>query len=295
MRQIVDLLIAAAAIFLVGPFWAVGAPAQTLTSPGTAVPTTSSGNTSVARLSESVPVGIQGTAVRLSAGEIVARMLEKNEERLVALQYYESERTYRVEYTGAAGEHHAEIQVHAEYTGPNQKRLMVQSESGSKFICDKVLRRLIESEQEATGQKNRMQTTLGPENYDAELVGEQMVAVPGGQIRTWVLGVKPKVNNKFTYRGKVWVSEDDYATVKIQGEPAKNPSWWISRTSFEIVYVRRGNVWLPAKNVSSSLMRIGGQATLTITYGTYPVVVERALQRTGNGIDNASRIATVGH
>jgi hypothetical protein len=102
--------------------------------------------------------------------------------------------------------------------------------------------------------------------------------VQGGPVRAWVLRVTPKVNNKFTYRGKVWVSEDDYATVKIQGEPAKNPSWWINHASFESVYLRRGNVWLPATNVSSSHVRIGGEATLTIAYGTYPVVVERALK-----------------
>ena len=88
----------------------------------------------------------------------------------------------------------------------------------------------------------------------------------------------PKVDNKFTYHGKVWVSEDDYAVVKIQGEPAKSPSWWINHAAFESDYVRRGDVWLPAKNVSSSHVRLGGEATLTIEYGTYPVVAAQALK-----------------
>jgi hypothetical protein len=295
MRQTAERLMAVAAIplvGLVGALWAGGAPAQSLASPANAVPAMSSRGTSAARRAESVPVGIQGTAMRLSAAEIVARMLEKNQERLVALERYESERTYRVEYTGTGGEHHAEIQVHAEYMGPNQKRLTVESESGSKFICDKVLRRLVESEREAAAQSNRMQTTLSPKNYDTELLAEETVAVPGGSIRAWVLRVTPKVNNKFTYRGKVWISEDDYAMVKIQGEPAKNPSLWINRTSFESVYLRRGDVWLPAKNVSSSHVRIGGEATLTITYGTYPVIVERALKPTGDS--SASRAVVLG-
>jgi hypothetical protein len=275
MRQIAERLMVAGAIVSGSALWAGRAPAQSLTNPRDAVPAMSSGSASVARLAEGVPIAIHGNAARLSAGEIVARLLEKNQERLVALERYESERTYRVEYKGAGGEHHAEIKVRAEYTGPDHKRLTVVSESGSKLICDKVLRRLVESEQEATAQSNRMQTTLGPGNYDAELVGEEMVALPGGPVRAWVLRVTPKVNNKFTYRGKVWVSADDYATVKIQGEPAKNPSWWINRASFESVYLRRGNMWLPATNVSSSHLRIGGEATLTIAYGTYPVVVER--------------------
>jgi len=139
--------------------------------------------------------GTQANAARPSAAEIVARMLDKNQERLAALQHYESERTYKVEYTGTGGEHHAAIQVHAVYTGPNQKQLTVVSESGSKFICDKVLRKAVESEQEASAQSNRMQMTLGPENYSAELVGEETIATPSGPVATWVLQVTPKVDN----------------------------------------------------------------------------------------------------
>ena len=220
-------------------------------------------------------------AIRPTAPEIVLRMLEMNQERLAALDHYESERTYRVDYSGTGGQHHAEIRVHAEYSGPDHKRLTVVSESGSKFLCEKVLRRLVAGEQEATAQSNRKQTTLGPENYGAELVGEDVVATAGGAVRTWVLRMTPKVDNKFTYRGKVWVSQDDYAVVRIQGEPAKNPSWWLSHGSFESVYMRRGDVWLPAKNVSSSHVRIGGEATMTIEYGTYPVLATRPLRPIG--------------
>jgi hypothetical protein len=214
---------------------------------------------------------------RPTAAQIVAQMLKKNQERLAALERYESERTYKVEYAGTGGEHHAALLVRAEYTRPNQKQFTVESESGSKFICDKVLRKLVEGEQEASAQSNRMQTTLGPENYDAELAGEETVATASGVVRAWVLRVTPKVDNKFTYRGKVWVSQDDYAVVRIQGEPARSPSWWINRASFESDYVRRGDVWLPAKNVSSSHVRIGGEATLTIEYGSYPVVMAQRL------------------
>jgi len=258
------------AIVSVGALWVGGALAQGVT--GSADAERAIGSGGAAGGADGVP----GDGTRPTAAEIVTRMLEKNKQRLAALEHYESERTYRVEYTGTGGEHHAELQVHAVYTGPNRKRFTV--ESGSKFLCDKVLRRLLESEQEAGAQSNRTQTTLGPENYAADLVGEETVATAGGPVRTWVLRMTPKVDNKFTYRGKVWVSEDDYAVVRIQGEPAKSPSWWINHASFESVYLRRGDVWLPAKNVSSSHVRIGGEATLTIEYGTYPVVAVRALR-----------------
>jgi hypothetical protein len=238
-----------------------GAAAQSLTDSSNAVGATGAGG-----------------AARPTAAQIIVRLLAKNKLRLAALDHYESERTYRVQYTGTGGEHRAQIEVRAEYSRPDQKRFTVVSESGSRFLCEKVLRKLLESEQEATAQSNRMQTTLGPENYDAELVGEETLATAGGPVRTWMLLVTPKVDNKFTYRGKVWVSEDDDAVVRIQGEPAKSPSWWINRASFDSTYLRRGDVWLPAKNVSSSHVRIGGEATLTIEYGSYPVVTALALR-----------------
>ena len=241
-----------------------------------------------------VPVATAGHGVsselnRPTAAEIIARMLEKNQERLAALEHYESERVYKVRYTGTGGDHQAELQVKAVYTGPNRKQFTVESESGSKFMCDKVLRKLVEGEQEATAQSNRMQTTLSPANYDAELIGEEMVPSEGANLRAWVLRVSPKVDNKFTYRGKVWINQDDYAVIRIQGEPAKSPSWWINHAAFESDYVRRGDVWLPAKNVSSSHVRIGGEATLTIEYGSYPQVTARGLKPASENAGAATR------
>jgi hypothetical protein len=209
-----------------------------------------------------------------TAEEIVARMSVKNTEQQAALEHYASERTYRVEYKGTGGEHSGELVVHAEYSAPDQKRFTVVSESGSKLICEKVLRRLVESEQEATQKANRMQMALSLDNYNVELVGADQI----DGVKAWVLRVSPKVDNKFTYRGRVWVSADDYAVMRVLGEPAKNPSWWINRASFDSRYVRRGEFWLPGKNVSTSHVRIGGEATLTIDYGTYQTLAGRSIQ-----------------
>jgi len=216
---------------------------------------------------------------RPSANVVLGRMLEKNRERLLALDHYTTERTYRVRYTGTGGEHAAELKVRAEYTGPDQKRFTVISESGSKFLCEKVLRKLVDGEREATGNASRMQSALSPENYNAEVVGEEEVSSldqGGAPTRAWVLSVSPKTASKFTYKGKVWVSEEDWAVVRISAEPAKTPSWWVDRTHFDSQYVRRGEIWLPGRNVSSSHVRLGGEATLTIDYGSYPEVSSRA-------------------
>jgi Outer membrane lipoprotein-sorting protein len=250
MVHLAKRLMVSGVMFWVGALMVGGALAQDSTGPG------GSGST---------------------ADEIVGRLLEKNRERLVALERYTTERIYRVEYKGTGGHHEAEIRVHAEYTAPERKRLTVVAESGSKFLCEKVLRKLVEGEEEAAAKANRMQTSLAAENYTAELEGEETL----NGVRAWVLKVTPKVDNKFTYRGRVWVSEDDYAVMRVAGEPAKNPSWWINRANFDSRYMRRGEVWVPQRNVSSSHVRIGGEATLTIDYGEYEVLAAKDLKSGG--------------
>jgi hypothetical protein len=220
----------------------------------------------------SVAQGQSAGAPSVTAEEIVARMVARNLERQALLERYTSERVYKVEYKGTGGDHRAEVEVHAEYTAPGTKRLTVVSESGSKVICDKVLRRLVASEEESSDKANRIQTALSTTNYFVTLKGEETV----DGVRAWVLGVSPKVDNPFTYRGRVWVSEEDYGLVRVVGEPAKNPSWWINRASFETKYVLDKGFWLPEKNVSVSHVRIGGEARLTIEYGAYRVVARSA-------------------
>ncbi len=209
------------------------------------------------------------TVAEPTVEEIAIRMLAKNAERTAALERYDSERVYRVEYKGTGGEHKAEMKVRLEFKAPSQKRFVVESESGSKFMCDKVLKKLVDSEQEASEKASRMQTVLSPQTYNMRVAGEETVS----GVPAWVLEVSPKVADKFTYKGKVWVSKDDYGVVKVMGEPAKSPSWFISKAGFEYQYEREaGRFWLPEKNVSTSHVRIGGEARLTIDYGAYHIV-----------------------
>ena len=224
----------------------------------------------------------------MTGDEIAARMLVRNAERQSALEHYVGDRTYRVEYRGTGGSHWGSMAVHVDFAN-GQKDLTVVSEDGSKFICDKVLRKLVEGEQEASQGANRMQTTLSPDNYDLQLVGEDTI----NGIPAWVLQVSPKVESKFTYRGRVWVSQEDYAMVRVLGEPAKNPSWWISRASFDWKYQRNGEFWLPESNVAKSHVKIGGDATMTIEYGAYKILSARAVQHR-NGETTAAGLRNAG-
>ena len=108
---------------------------------------------------------------------------------------------------------------------------------------------------------------LSSDNYNLKLVGDDEI----DGIKSWVLEVSPKINSRFTYKGKVWISKDDYVVVRIVGSPAKNPSWIASNATFDYRYARKGEFWLPESNVTVSHVRTGGEVTLTVDYGTYDI------------------------
>lgn len=240
---------------------------------------------SMQRLSERLGMGAVlggiclGTVVPLmaqtvqapTAEEIVSRMNARDLERQTALASYGSVRTYRVKYKGPMGDRTAEVVARMNFSAPDQKRFTVLSESGSAMFCHKVLRRMMEAEQEGALQANHLKAMLSAENYHLKLVGEDRI----DGVKAWVLEVSPKVSSRFNYKGKVWIGEDDHAVVRIVGSPARNPSWITSNPTFDYRYARQGEFWLPQKNVTVSHVRLGGEVTLTVDYGKYAIVASQ--------------------
>lgn len=201
----------------------------------------------------------------LNAAQIVDQMQHHNQARNEELKDYKSLRHYTVDYHGFSTSIAAAMDVEVAYDAASGKSFRVVSESGSKFLCDKVLKRAVDSEEEAS--RDKSSTALTAANYAFQLLGSENVR---GR-PAYILDVKPIAASKFLYRGKIWVDAVDFAVAKIEAEPAKNPSVWISRTEINFTSAKTGDFWLPEQNRSETKVRIGGSAVLTIVYGPYQV------------------------
>ena len=198
---------------------------------------------------------------------IVEKMQAANLLRAEALLGYSGRRVYKVDYHGFPSGRHAEMIVEAVYTSPTQKDFRIVSESGSKLLLQHVLYRLLDSEKEALQNANRKQTAMSTENYIFRFVDTEQ----GPEGKCYVLQVEPKTKNKFLYRGRIWVDAEDFAVARIEGRPAKSPSWWISSTEVHHRYSKVDRFWLPVHNESVTHVRVGGQAVLTIEYTDYKI------------------------
>jgi len=136
------------------------------------------------------------------------------------------------------------------------------SQSGSKWIVKRVLNRLIQAEKEAQEAATRASVELNTMNYNFTSLEQRADAGGCG----YILGIQPKVPNKFLYRGRIGVDDQDFAVCRIEGEPAKNPSMWITKTEIRHKYQKFKDFWVPVENQSVSSLRFGSRATLNISY-----------------------------
>jgi hypothetical protein len=203
----------------------------------------------------------------LSTEEIVSRLVERNLQRSRALESYQGTRTYRLDYRGFPGSRTAEMTVEVNYKAPSTKEFTVRAQRGSKLLIERVFNRMLQSEKEAASEENQRGVALNGDNYKFSLLGEEKTASGS----SYILSVEPRTQNKLLYRGRIWVDAQDFAVTRIEGEPAKNPSFWTKETRIEQTYSKVGEFWLPRSNRSATTVRLGGHAMFSIDYGDYRI------------------------
>jgi hypothetical protein len=75
------------------------------------------------------------------------------------------------------------------------------------------------------------------------------------------------------------VDAEQFAIVRMEGEPAKNPSFWIKDTKIETLYVNVDDFWLPARNHSITVVRLGGHADFSIEYKDYRITANSRMNK----------------
>jgi len=207
-----------------------------------------------------------GAAAPMSADQVMERVVQMNDLRAKMLDSYSSVRTYHLE-CHCLSHKSADMAVRMNYLAPDRKEFSILSESGSGAVRDRVFRRLLAAEEESVRQENQQQSAITPENYTFRISEYEKT----DSSEVYVLGAQPRSTNKFLFRGHIWVDANDFAIMRVEGEPAINPSWWTKKTDFKRNYEKIGAFWLPVSNKSVTKVRAFGTAILTIEYRDYQI------------------------
>lgn len=218
-----------------------------------------------------------------SAEDVVAKMIQFDAHRQSELTGYTAARRY----VAVNKNRHAEMLVRVDCDSNGAKQFSVVSEEGSGAIRKHLFQKLLNEETEASRRGTRNSTRLTPANYDFRIAGQETL----GTGPTYVLDVSPKTSNKYLIVGKIWVDANDYSIVRIEGQPARNPSFWVHSVHFVHTYQKVGQFWFASSTDTTSQLRIFGDSELTIENTDYQLNPQHKTNTTSIELDSEARLA----
>lgn len=213
-------------------------------------------------------LGQDSAVAPLGADEVMARVFEQDSQREALGGGYSGLREYILE------NHHmnkrSEMVVSVVCDADGTKHFEMVSEEGWKSANKHVLRKMLDSESETSLPANRHKSRLIPDNYTFQM--ERVEAVESRP--TYVIGVVPKRSDEHLFRGQIWVDAEDFAVARVEGQPARNPSFWARSVHFVQQYQKSGPFWYPLSTTSVTEARIFGTTDVSIRYFNYRPVSE---------------------
>jgi hypothetical protein len=208
-----------------------------------------------------------------SADTVVAMMLKHDVQRRSLVQGYRGMRRYVLENNRM--QKHAEMVARVESDGDGTKHFEVVNEEGWKAAHKHVFRKMLESEAEASQPEISPRSRLSPDNYEFRMAKTEFI---DGRL-AYVVDINPKRHEERLFQGCIWIDAEDYALVRAEGKPARNPSFWIHSVHFVHTYQKAGYLWFPVATESVSDVRLFGTTKVTINYFDYTPKPQQASER----------------
>lgn len=195
-----------------------------------------------------MPVSAQNNT--LTTQQIVDRLVEAQIETRKSAPAYVAERQYNV-YKNEQGKAKSVVMAEINFLPPGDKTFAIKKSSGG--MAENVVRKTLEHE--ASNARNPGISSITPDNYDFELVGQETL---DGNL-CYVLNVVPKRETKDLIKGRVWIDANRFMVRRAQGKPARNPSFWVKDVSITLDYNDVSGVWLQTHSEASAKVRFAGE------------------------------------
>jgi hypothetical protein len=207
-------------------------------------------------------------------GTIVSRMVAARQDDQAHMRAYVVERDYRLLDTQEQPK--AQVIASITHSPPDQNQYNIERSSGG--MGAKVLRDIVQKENESLQGASRRE--ISQQNYEFQLLG--MENVDGRNC--FVLSLSPRRDEKDLIRGKLWVDAADYRIHRLEGNPAKSPSWWIRDLHILMIFASVDGMWLHTFTQAIAQVRFKGTYVMESRDVQYSSGAETARRRRNPGI-----------
>jgi hypothetical protein len=208
----------------------------------------------------SVICGSAFAAEPITLDVIIERMMAHSQWQDAYLTQYTALRTFYA--NNARFNLDATLLVETAFQQPENIHSKVIKQEGSQIIHERVFSKILEAEEETRTRNAKREVDITPVNYQFSFLGRDQC---DGRA-CYRLGLTPKHKSKYSLEGEIWVDGEEFAIVRIHGNPAKRPSFWTTNTEIDRRYKRVEGIWLTDRIESSSNIMIAGHSHLKIDY-----------------------------
>jgi hypothetical protein len=151
------------------------------------------------------------------------------------------------------------LEAVTEYSVAGGFHYQVTAEGGSESIRSRVLRAVLDGEGDAFARGEMGRSSLVRANYAFQ---------PNGLDAAGLANVilVPRRKERILVMGKMFLEPDDGRLVRLQGQLASSPSFWVKDVEIVRLYERIAGTVVPVALESKAHVRFLGPATLRMTY-----------------------------
>ena len=185
---------------------------------------------------------------------ILQRLEEAQHQDPAQSRPYEVIREYKV-FRGDEKQPTSEVMAQITFAPPATKTYKITQARGNS-AGEKMVRELLDRETQSA--KKGLSSQISRTNYDFVFLREETFGV----VPEHVLRIVPKRKDKNLLRGWIWVDARTFRIRRIEGVPAKSPSFWIKDIHITLQFADVNGMWIPTSFDAMATVRLLGQYTL---------------------------------
>lgn len=163
---------------------------------------------------------------------------------------YSVTREYKV-FGANAARPRTEVVAKINFLPPNVKTYDIDQSTGG--MGEKVIRHILDHEVDATRDPRMM--TVNEQNYRFDYDGEESI----GALGCYRLTIAPRHDRKDLLNATIWVDKNSYRIVRLEGEPAKSPSFWVKDVHLILDFGEVAGMWMQTEVHALAHLRFGGE------------------------------------
>jgi hypothetical protein len=191
----------------------------------------------------------------LTVSEIVNRIQQARSRQHDSGVAYTVTRQYQLAGAGAQ-KPQSEVVADINVLPPSQEDYVIRQSDGSDR-GEKIVRKILDHETSMAGHHELLE--LSQRNYDFALLGGD--TVDGHPC--YLLQLTPKRDAVELVRGMAWVDTESFEVRRIDGNPAKNPSFWVKNIHITLDFGEMQGMWLQTSTRAVADIRLAGTHVLT--------------------------------